>query len=609
MGAPLHPDIRALGPTAKMRQAASPRLRTPQHRTEPGTADAPARAGRPDDALFGVFGSCPPDVLHRMATLFGHAGEAPLWATEAAAMGTLDAGKLAVTERYVVAMTGLAWVSAPQAPARFLSAARLGAALEAEGLGILRNLDGHFAVAVWDRVASALHLARDPFGVCRLYVTGGADWIAFGSGYKALLTLPDIDMTPNRPEIARFLETGWIAAGRTLFAAIHQVLPGTVVTVRGRHWATVRPNRSSRMKTTGTPPVGADDVLDHLSHAVQSLCVDCDQSVGVFLSGGVDSAVVAAALQKVRPDLRLHTFTVGYGPDDPEILNARETARFLGSVHDETIVWPEDLSALMPKAVWSLEDPCGNDEYVCLYALAERAARSVDVVLSGNASDTLFAGMDAHRALWQRQHGGQPNGRIPPHRADGDGPKPAVLHNQLVGTLDRYDGRMGAQAAMTASLGLSLRMPFATRAMIDIGLASTDDQKMDRTTNKLILRSAAARLLPQSIAWRRKGIQHLKHDHALMEQLLLFHRALATLANVRTGRIVDVDQFNRIFRAVRRSPSPSALQALWNLIAVELWTLQFVERRSEFLTESGCGQLGSTGPWTERRNDAASSPK
>ena len=544
------------------------------------------------EALFGIVGHSQQDALHRMAALYGEQGQATLWTTATLAAGLMGKGMLGVTDRYVVSLAGHAWFAAPQPSAQCVSAAQIGAELETDGLAILNRLEGHFALVVWDQVTSALHLARDPFGVSRLYLTKGAGWIAYASDYKALLTIADADATPNRSEVERFISSGWIDAGQTLFAAIRQVLPGTVVTLRNKETSSSWLNSRSRIDKSPKIPVGPDDVLERLMCSVQALSNDCEESIGVFLSGGVDSAVVAAALQKVRPNLRLFTFTVGYGNDDPEILNARESARFLDGCHTETIVSPEHLPTLIPRAFWSLEDPCGNDEYVCLYALTEQAANTVDVVLSGNASDTLFAGMDAHRALWM----GQYNGRAPGLRTDdhsgSSAARSTVLHQHLVETLDNYDGRMGAQAAITSSLGLSLRMPFATNSMIEIGLASTDEQKIDSSNNKIVLRSAAAKLLPEYIAWRKKGLLHLKYDKILLELLSYVHGRIATHANIKAFNIVDTDIFDSIMRACQHSYSPHTLQSLWNLVAIEVWFLQFLERRSEFLSESRCRSLG-----------------
>ena len=99
------------------------------------------------------------------------------------------------------------------------------------------------------------------------------------------------------------------------------------------------------------------------------------------------------AIRHVAPDLRLHTFTVGFGSDDGGLLAAAEVARHFDTVHHEVTLTPDYLPGLLPQVVWHMEDPIGREEMVFWYLISQEAAKHVQMLLCGNLSDLLFAGM------------------------------------------------------------------------------------------------------------------------------------------------------------------------------------------------------------------------
>ena len=95
----------------------------------------------------------------------------------------------------------------------------------------------------------------------------------------------------------------------------------------------------------------------------------------------------------MAPELTLHTFTAGFGADDGGLVAAGEVAHHFGTVHHEVVLAPDDLPELLPHVVWHMEDPIGREEMVFWYLISREAAKHVPLLLCGNLSDLLFAGM------------------------------------------------------------------------------------------------------------------------------------------------------------------------------------------------------------------------
>ena len=258
---------------------------------------------------------------------------------------------------------------------------------------------GPFAVAWWRGRERTLLLARDRIGYGPLHFTvDRAGRFVFASEYKALLALDTVDARPNRDAIQVLQSTKWTKPGETCLAGIYPVAPGAVLEIDGGRLA---------MKRYWNIPVAVKHD-DEERHAAELREVFLDTlhwqtrpyaRVGVSLSGGLDSAVVAAGARHVIGNKPLHTFTAGYGPDDREIVNAAGIAETLGTQHHEVVLRPSDLPALLPEMVWHLEEPIGREDIAYLFVAAREAARHVDVILAGFGFDGLFAGLPRHRLV------------------------------------------------------------------------------------------------------------------------------------------------------------------------------------------------------------------
>jgi len=250
----------------------------------------------------------------------------------------------------------------------------------------LADLDGMFAVAIVDRRAGRLVLARDRAGEKPLFAARvGREWW-FASEIGALLASPAVPRTLDAIALSAFLRDGCFPAPATPFAGIRKVPAGTVATITGstvtfmRYW-----------DPRGDGPADATP-LDELLRAAVARQVRADVPLGVFASGGLDSSLLTVLAAEVVGAGRLHTFAVGF--PDRSYDERRFAARFaatLGTPHASVEVADDEVPAALD-ALAATGEPIGDPAAVPTLALARAARRSVTVVLSGEGADELFGG-------------------------------------------------------------------------------------------------------------------------------------------------------------------------------------------------------------------------
>ena len=262
-------------------------------------------------------------------------------------------------------------------------------------------LDGMFAIALWDRMSRTLLLARDRAGEKPLFVATHGRRIAFASEPAALLALPWVSRDPSPSALARFLVHGAFAGADTAYAAIRQVPPAHVLTVRDgverlrRYW---RPWDSLVSSAAGStlPQDRRETTLirttrDALAEAVATR-VPAEVPFGVFLSGGIDSGLVdvlaARAWGRAFPTFSMRIAHPGY--DEAPL--AKRVAASIGSEHHEVTMDVHGAERAFTSWVATMDQPLGDPSLLPTWLLSEYASRHVPVVLTGEGGDELFAG-------------------------------------------------------------------------------------------------------------------------------------------------------------------------------------------------------------------------
>ena len=267
------------------------------------------------------------------------------------------------------------------------------------GRGMLDHLRGMFSFAVWDDAEHSLFCARDYFGIKPFYYYPMPDGgLIFGSEIKSFLEHPDFDKRLNPRSLRPYLTFQYSSEDETFFEGVYKLPPahwlfwkdGKLET--GRYWETdFVPDRTKSL----------DEWIELVDGAVcESVSAHriADVKVGAFLSGGVDSSYITAAM---RPEL---TFSVGYEYEKfDETCYARELSELLGIRNISRTLTAEECMDSLPTIQYHMDEPQSNPSSVPLYFLAQLAREHVTVVLSGEGSDEIFAGYDWYRDTPQMQ--------------------------------------------------------------------------------------------------------------------------------------------------------------------------------------------------------------
>lgn len=269
---------------------------------------------------------------------------------------------------------------------------------EEQGLGFVAALNGMFALALWDRSLQRLVLARDRMGQKPLYYGFTSDGsIVFGSEPKALLAHPGISRGLDTRSLARYLFYEYVPAPHSIWEGIRKLPPAHLLVFEPDSG----PGQPQRYWTPPLPPANRNapsfDAAKHLMWDELVRSVErhrrSDVPLGVFLSGGVDSSSVAAALTEVQSASTIRTFSIGF--DDPsfdESPYSRAVARHLGTLHHERKFSANEALQLLPEVSNWLDEPFGDASILPTHLLSRFARESVTVALGGDGADELLAG-------------------------------------------------------------------------------------------------------------------------------------------------------------------------------------------------------------------------
>jgi asparagine synthase (glutamine-hydrolysing) len=256
---------------------------------------------------------------------------------------------------------------------------------------------GQFAVAIWDRNARTLILARDRVGICPLYYAQAEGWLLWGSEIKALLASRLIAARPDPKGIDLFFNTFCAGTSRTFFDGITSIPPGHYLLVRNgraelkQYWDLDFPDSGSERRLADPAPLV--DELEFLLRQSVERRLRGDVPVVSYISGGLDSTVVLGLSSRER-GYAVPSFTIGLeraGPD--ERIHARESAEALGSKLTTVTMNRGDIVSAYPELIRAAEGPVMDSSAACLMRLARAVHdQSYKVVLTGEGADEALAG-------------------------------------------------------------------------------------------------------------------------------------------------------------------------------------------------------------------------
>jgi asparagine synthase (glutamine-hydrolysing) len=276
----------------------------------------------------------------------------------------------------------------------------------------LQRLDGMFAIALWDRDKRHLWLARDRFGEKPLYYGWARDVLLFGSELKALKQHPRWHGELDRGTLGLFLRLGYVPGPRSAFAGIGKLPPGYYASIDASGVLSCRPywSASERAAAAASQPftgnlTDATERLQGLIDASVASRLEADVPVGAFLSGGIDSSTVVAAMQQAK-GRTVRSFSVAFpDPRYDESAHAAAVARHLGTDHTELTVSEADCLAVLPDLPLIYDEPFADASQIPTAALCRVTRTQVKVALSGDGGDELFGGYPRYvsaASAWSR---------------------------------------------------------------------------------------------------------------------------------------------------------------------------------------------------------------
>jgi asparagine synthase (glutamine-hydrolysing) len=266
------------------------------------------------------------------------------------------------------------------------------------GSEIFDRLNGMFAIAIWDRVEGRLTLARDRMGEKPLYLASlrGGGW-AFASELKALLIHPAVDRSIDYDALEEFLAFDFILGPKTILKSVSKLPAGHVAAI-DLAGIRIEPYWLPAFEQTNRTDSEVLEELDSLLSKSVAMRMVADVPVGLFLSGGLDSATVGYYMARHSP--RVRAFSIGFeNPAYDESADARLAAAHLGLSHDLHVFSHEEVRDLVPQVTELLDEPMGDQSVFPTYLLSVVTRRHVKVALGGDGSDELFMGYRAYQAL------------------------------------------------------------------------------------------------------------------------------------------------------------------------------------------------------------------
>jgi asparagine synthase (glutamine-hydrolysing) len=283
------------------------------------------------------------------------------------------------------------------------------AAIDRWGLhAALPRFNGMFALALWDREERQLHLARDRFGEKPLYYAVERGCFLFASELKALLPHPSFTREIDRGALRAYMRFNYVPAPFTIYRAARKLLPATVLTVAidpvaqtiavgdpKPYWSATEVALAARERRLVDQAAAAEELRALLPRVVAARMMS-DVPLGAFLSGGIDSSLIVAEMQR-QSSRRVLTFTVGFeDPDYDESGPAAQVAGHLGTAHTCERVTPTQAREAILRMPTIYDEPFADSSQIPTYLVSRTAREHVKVALTGDGGDELFGGYDRY---------------------------------------------------------------------------------------------------------------------------------------------------------------------------------------------------------------------
>ncbi|MEI6631161.1 MAG: asparagine synthase (glutamine-hydrolyzing) [bacterium] len=455
-------------------------------------------------------------------------------------------------------------------------------AYEEYGESFVNNLEGMFALAIWDSRKKKLILARDRIGIKPLYYAHHGLRLLFASEIKALLEYKSLKREINEDGFFQYLAFQCILTPETMFKGVYKLEPGSMLVfennalIQKKYWFL---DQSEIKECT------EDEVAFELVDAVKSHLV-ADVPVGVLLSGGLDSSSIVAIMheQGVKD---IETFSVGFGQPDDELKFAGEVCAKFRTRHHELIIKPQDLKGLLKEIVWHMDEPLADGGAIATYLAAQKVREFVKVVLVGEGGDEALGGYNWYKLA------SLPLPQVLKKRLyfyfttfyNGDSRKPFDTFSSLFEPRKNFLDSMAAFEIknilpnsllmkvdkMTMAHGLEARVPFLDHKFLLAALGLRSSKKVSLFSTKIFLRRYMRGRLPESILKRRKHGFILPIGKWLQNELRDFAQDILFSKDAYFRGILPAKDIENLFSKQKGLKSIENSSLLWKLLIFETW--------------------------------------
>jgi asparagine synthase (glutamine-hydrolysing) len=514
-------------------------------------------------------------------------------------------------------------------------------AYEVYGAAAFAKLNGIFGFAIYDKNLKKVFVARDPFGVKPIYYFEDNDKTLFGSEIRSILCDDAIERRLNVESLDEFLTFRYNPSPNTLFDGVKKLAPGHFVEISNAGCSRPKSYLSdARPKVTTIDENEAVGEYRRLLHAAVKRQMISDVPIGLFLSGGVDSASIGK-LMADENSTSIKTYTVGFpGKGDfNELDDARVTAKLLGSDHHETVISDREYLEVFARSFEMIEEPIAETSVSALYHLSRRAAEDVKVVLAGQGADEPMGGYHRYLGIALIQKYGPlikaaaPIAQFLPRagrakqaaavaKFSNDADRLMTAYSiftpdqraKLAPTLSRngsvktprlsellnegeclpdllsktmyIDTRMSLaddlllfNDKITMANSLEMRVPFLDLELVAFLESLPSNLKVRGTTRKYIHKKAVEAWLPREIVHRKKRGFQTPMDTWLQNDLAGAAQRLFEQKESACSRYFDI-KFIREMIAAHKNRREDNQKRLYALLCFELWHRTWIDRKS-----------------------------
>ncbi len=506
------------------------------------------------------------------------------------------------------------------------------------GVGAIPRLDGMFGLAIWDHRTRVLILARDRAGEKPLFYLRSGSEIWFASELQALLRNPEVSRDLDRSALNEYLLLGYVPEPRTMFRAIRRVEAGTYIRFTDSGEEVVRYWDPESFAIEKRSPRAAVDEVRTLIEAAMHKQVMSDVPVGVFISGGLDSSILAVLAARIIGAPKVHTFSAQFSEASyDESQAAAQLAARLGTRHVPVRTDEETLLEALQHVVKGVAEPLADPAILPTFLLARAAHERVKVILSGEGADELFGGYPTYLGhklapVYQRLPAGIRNSiRSAVRRARpstkkvtlefllkkfvsdserpwlerhlswfGTGLQPAVFarpsdslpdlprapanHDALTGSMlvdyRSYlrDNLLVKVDRATMLSSVEARAPFLDRDVTRYALSLPADLRVRRLTTKWALKQAAEAWLPREVIYRRKRGLSVPVASWINHGLRSEVDRLLHPARLESDGLVSEPYVTQLLRDHRDGRANNA-RSLWAVVMLQYWFEQWGRAR------------------------------